>query len=51
MPDYFNIDKDDTDRVLPYHHRPGTDLISAGINRQTGDKHVIKSSRARSGRR
>ncbi|KAG0735655.1 hypothetical protein G6F62_008531 [Rhizopus arrhizus] len=28
MSDYFNIENDNTDRVLPYNYRPGTDLIS-----------------------
>ncbi|KAG1141402.1 hypothetical protein G6F37_006930 [Rhizopus arrhizus] len=38
MSDYFSIDKDDTDRVLPYNHRPGTDLISKLV---LTDKQVI----------
>ncbi|GAA5799980.1 hypothetical protein HPULCUR_005401 [Helicostylum pulchrum] len=28
MSDYFNLENDNTDRVLPYNCRPGTDLIS-----------------------
>ncbi|KAG1225569.1 hypothetical protein G6F35_003340 [Rhizopus arrhizus] len=28
MSDYFNIENDNTDRILPYNYRPGTDLIS-----------------------
>ncbi|GAA5808633.1 hypothetical protein MFLAVUS_002025 [Mucor flavus] len=31
MTDYFNIENDDTDRILPYNYRPGTDLISKMI--------------------
>ncbi|KAG1043524.1 hypothetical protein G6F43_011634 [Rhizopus delemar] len=38
MPDYFNSEKDDNDRLLPYHHRPGTDVISKLI---LTDKQVI----------
>ncbi|KAG1054441.1 hypothetical protein G6F43_003553 [Rhizopus delemar] len=44
MSDYFSIDKDTTDNILPYNHRPGTDLISKLVLNDTQVMNVLSKA-------